>query len=129
MAEREQLKCFGAYVKALDLFHQVVGDLSPLADQPLLQRLIAQQFASADSVAANIEQGYGRGTQQECAQFLIVARGFAQETGGRYGRFSHWLPADVVAQRVALCEEIVGILTASIPTPGAKGTALPTRPV
>jgi four helix bundle protein len=121
MAERDNLKRFGAYVKALELFDYVVRDLSPLMKNPILHRLIAQQFASADSAASNIEEGYGRGSWKEYVHFLIISRGSAQETGGRYGRFKHWLPADVIAQRVALCGEIIGILSAAIKTLRAKG--------
>ena len=105
---------FGAHQKAVVLFDWVVADLSVLAKEPALQRLIAQQYASADSIAANIEEGYGRGSKREYAHFLIIARGSAQETRGRYERMKHWLPAEVIAPRVALCDEIIGILTATI---------------
>ena len=57
----DHLHRFGAYQKALELFDHVVADLAPLMKNPALHRLIAQQFASADSVASNIEEGYGRG--------------------------------------------------------------------
>ena len=108
-------------MKALELFDYVVGDLTPLMRNPALHRLVSQQIASADSIPSNIEEGYGRGSHKEYAQFLVIARGSAQETKGRYGRFKHWLPTDIVAQRVALCDEIVGILSASITTLRAKG--------
>lgn len=107
---------FGAYRKALELFDGVVADFGPFRGDPALARLVGQQFASADSVASNIEEGYGRGSTREYAQFLIIARGSAQETAGRYGRFKHWLPQPVIDARVALCWEIIGILTGSINT-------------
>jgi four helix bundle protein len=116
MADRDSLRRFGAYQKALELFDLVVADLSPLTTQPALHRMISQQFASADSIASNIEEGYGRGSRKEYSQFLIIARGSAQETCGRYGRFKHWLPQPIVDARMALCSEIIGILSGSIDT-------------
>jgi four helix bundle protein len=112
----ENLKRFGAYQKALELFDLVVADLSTLSAKPTLQRLISQQFASADSIASNTEEGYGRSSRREYAQFLVIARGSAQETAGRYGRLKHWLPEPLVSTRVALCQEIVAILSRSIQT-------------
>lgn len=111
-----QLDRFGAYQKALELFELVVGDLAPLGRRPDLSRLIAQQFASADSIAANIEEGYGRGSAKDYAHFLVIARGSAQETSGRYQRLGHWLPNETITARVALCHEIIAILTKSITT-------------
>ena len=116
MNTRDNLKQFGAHQKALALFDSVVADLGPLANNSILYRLIAQQFASADSIAANIEEGYGRGSRKDYAHFLIIARGSAQETCGRYERFKHWLPPTIIKARVALCGEIVGILTSTINT-------------
>jgi four helix bundle protein len=102
MPNNDNLRRFGAHTKALELFDHVVGDLTPLMRNPALHRLVSQQFASADSVASNFEEGYGRGSHKEYAQFLIIARGSAQETGGRYGFLKHWLPATVVQVRSAL---------------------------
>ena len=105
---------FGAYSKALELFDFVVADMALLCGVRACDRLVAQQLASADSIPSNIEEGYGRGTKKEYCQFLIISRGSAQETAGRYLRLRHWLPADLPATRIALCDEIIGILTASI---------------
>jgi four helix bundle protein len=118
MPANENLKRFGAYQKALALFDLVVADLSPLVKDPTLHRLVSQQFASADSIASNIEEGYGRGSKREYAHFLVIARGSAQETAGRYGRLRHWLPASTVETRVSLCTEIIGILSSTIRTLG-----------
>ena len=40
----------------------------------------------------------------------------ATETKGRYTRLRHWLPPDSIQHRVALCDEIIAILTSSIST-------------
>ena len=116
MSTNDNLSRFGAHMKALELFDHVVADLTPLTNNPALCRLVSQQFASADSVASNIEEGYGRCSHREYAQFLIIARGSAQETCGRYGRLKHWLPSNVIEARTALCSEIIGILSATIRT-------------
>jgi four helix bundle protein len=114
MTSRDNLLKFGAYTKALELFDFVVADMAFMTGRRECERLVAQQIASADSVASNIEEGYGRGSKREYAQFLVIARGSAQETAGRYQRLSHWLPNDLVTARIALCDDIIGILTASI---------------
>jgi four helix bundle protein len=105
---------FTAYAKAVELFDLVVLDLQPLHGKYELTRLVAQQLASADSIASNIEEGYGRGSKKDYSHFLIIARGSAQETLGRYERLKHWLDPQAIANRVALCGEIIAILTASI---------------
>ena len=85
-----------------------------LKADPHCYRLIAQQVASADSICANIEEGYGRQSRVEYVRFLDIARGSARETRGRYERMKHWLAQDVIKQRVELLDEIIGILTSSI---------------
>ena len=117
MAADDQLHRFGAYRKSCELFDLVVADLTPLARNPLCMRLVSQQLASADSIAANIEEGYGRKSRKDYSHFLVISRGSAAETRGRYeNRFKHWLPAEVIASRVALCDEIIAILSNSIRT-------------
>lgn len=105
---------FGAYTKALELFDFVVADIAHLAGHRECDRLASQQLASADSIAANIEEGYARGSKREYCHFLVISRGSAKETAGRYRRLRHWIPLDLVEERVALCGEILGLLTATI---------------
>ncbi len=105
---------FKAYQKALELFDMVVNDIGQWLQDRRLDRLVSQQLASADSVCSNIEEGYGRESTTEYRRFLIIARGSLRETLGRYKRLHHWLPEDIVEQRVALAEEINRMLTSAI---------------
>ena len=105
---------FGAYRKSLELFDLVVEDMALLQKDTRCYRLISQQVGSADSICANIEEGYGRLSRREYVRFLDFARGSARETQGRYGRIKHWLGPEVISQRTALCGEIIAILTSSI---------------
>ena len=108
------LENFGGYQKARELFHLVIADFSPLARDVRWSRLVSQQVASADSICANIEEGYGRGTKKEFAQFLVIARGSAWETRGRYARMAVCLSQELIETRAALCTEVIAILTATI---------------
>ena len=105
---------FGAYLKSQELFDHVITDMEKLKADPRCFRLIAQQVGSADSICANIEEGYGRRSRIEYARFLDIARGSARETRGRYLRMKHWLAQDLIKERIALLDEIIGILTSSI---------------
>jgi four helix bundle protein len=111
-----KLDNFGALIKANELFNYVVNDMEALAGRVGCRRLIDQQVASSDSIASNIEEGFGRGSRKEYIQYLIISRGSAQETKGRYGRMKHWIPKETVVARQKLCDEIIAILTATIKT-------------
>lgn len=105
---------FVAYQKALLLFDLVVEDSSRFLRGRELERIVSQQIASADSVCANIEEGYGRESSVEFRRFLIIARGSLRETQGRYQRLKHWMPADVIENRVSLAEEISMMVSSTI---------------
>jgi four helix bundle protein len=109
-----KLDDFGAYQKSLKLFDLVAEDMNTLADKHDLMRLRSQQYASADSICANMEEGSGRWSKSEFVQYLVISRGSAVETAGRYKRLRHWLPAGTILERGALCEEIIAILTTTI---------------
>ena len=106
----DKLDAFKGYQKARELFEFVIEDFSPLARNPVCGRLVSQQVASADSICANIEEGFGRGSKKEFALFLGYARGSARETRGRYERMHHWIAADLIVTRVLLCSEVIAIL-------------------
>lgn len=110
------LESFGAYKKALELFDLVVDDMAHIMKDSRCYRLVGQQVASADSICANIEEGYGRLSRAEYIRFLDFARGSARETRGRYQRMKHWLAPDVVQHRAALADEIIAILTKTMDT-------------
>tara|TARA_B110000037_G_scaffold172014_1_gene195372 strand:+ start:39 stop:287 length:249 start_codon:yes stop_codon:yes gene_type:complete len=65
-----KLEDFGALIKANALFDHVANDMQKLQTHMGCKRLIDQQIASADSIAANIEEGFGRSSSKEYAQFL-----------------------------------------------------------
>jgi four helix bundle protein len=116
MMSQTGLENFGGYRKARQLFDLVVKDMEALRTNPMCYRLISQQIGSADSICANIEEGYGRLSRIEYVRFLDIARGSARETRGRYERMKHWLAEEVIQERIKLLDEIIGILTSSIGT-------------
>lgn len=118
---QDSLERFEAYRLAMELFDLVIEDMAPLAKKVPMQRLVSQQLGSADSVAANIEEGHGRETTKEYIRFLVIARGSARETKGRYHRLRRWLSEETVSDRTDRCDHIIGILTRSIESLKRKG--------
>ena len=117
----ESLEKFKAYQLAMELFDLVVDDFSDLARKKPLERLASQQLTSADSIAANIEEGHGRETTKEYIRFLVIARGSARETKGRYVRMRRWFPEDLVTERTDQCDHIIAILTKTMTSLRKRG--------
>lgn len=111
---QQNLEKYGAYQRALELFDLVVQNMNALSKEPMCWRLVSQQIGCADSITANIEEGYGRVSQAEYKRFLDFARASARETRGRYGRLKHWLSNDLIVHRQKLIDEIIGILKKTI---------------
>jgi four helix bundle protein len=119
---RNRVEDFGPYQDSLVLFDHVVEDMSQLRKDTRCYRLIGQQVGSADSICANIEEGFGRLSRAEFIRFLDIARGSARETYGRYKRLRHWLPEDIIAARIDIADRIIAKLTKSINTLRAQNT-------
>lgn len=111
-----KLDDFVAYQKSLQLFGFVVNDMDQYMKKKRCERLVSQQLASADSVCSNIEEGYGRQSTKEYRRFLVISRGSLRETMGRYRRFRHWMPPEVITERVDLSDEVNRMLSATIKT-------------
>jgi four helix bundle protein len=111
------LEEFRAYRKAQALFDLVVEDMRPVTNESMCWKLVLQQIGSADSIASNIEEGYGRVSRAEYnRRILDFARGSARETHGRSGRMKHWLSKEIIKDRHAKLDKIIVILTATIST-------------
>lgn len=104
------------YLKALEFYDRVMED----TDKPILDErwrvIVRQVVRSAGSISANIEEGYGRGTSQEFAHRLKIARGEACESKGWYRRSKKFLPSDIISRRRREAGEIIALLTSTINT-------------
>lgn len=120
---RNRIEDFGPYQDAVELFDFVVEDMAVLQKDPRCYRLIGQQIGSADSICANMDEGYGRISRTEYIRFLDFSRGSARETLGRYKRLKHWLPKETIDARVQLADGIIARLTATIKTLKANNSA------
>ncbi len=112
----DPLENYLGWQKSNRFFDRVAEDISTLRGNFVLGRLLSQQLGSADSIVANIEEGYGRSTRKEYIRFLVIARGSAKETKGRYWRLRHWLPKNRVEEARSEADQIIRILTATIST-------------
>jgi four helix bundle protein len=80
------------------------------------REIVRQMVRSIGSIAANIEEGYGRGFGKEYPQYLRTSRGSARESKGWYQRASHLLPTTVITERLALLDKIIAKLSRMIQT-------------
>lgn len=100
----------------MELWDLVVEDMAVLTPNPVMERLVAPQLGSADSIAANSEEGHGRETTREYVRFHVIERGSARETKGRSIRLLRWFKPDFSDDRTARCDHVIAILTKTIVT-------------
>ena len=101
---------FETYRRASFLADLVWFDAEKLLHDPRGRGVAWQIVDSAGSVAANIEEGYGRGFGKDYARFLRIALGSARETKGWYFRARHIFGEQVVQHRLGLLDEIIASL-------------------
>ena len=96
-----------AWQRAVGLVREVVR-LAPQVRGPGAPDTVDQLMRAAESVAANIAEGYGRGPGRDFARFLRVAGASAAEVEShlRVAEACGRLPADSVAAVVAHCREV-----------------------
>jgi four helix bundle protein len=116
----DRLEDYRVYLTARELFDAFWDDSEALSRDVRGRELVRQQVRSLDSICANIEEGYGRGFGKEWPQYLRIARGSARESRGRYERCARLLPPEVLEQRTAALNQIIGGLTKTISTAERK---------
>jgi len=112
----DRLESFGIYQLAGKLFDDFWHDSEFLEKDFRGRELAKQQVRSLDSICANIEEGFGRGFGKELPQHLKIARGEARESQGRYKRCWHLLNGEIISNRIATLDHIIGGLTKTIST-------------
>ncbi len=114
--KNDRLESFGIYRLACQLFDEFWEDSEILGKDYRGRELVKQQVRSIDSICANIEEGYGRGSRKELTHYLRISRGEARESKGRYKRMHRLLPKTIIEQRLATLDQIIGGLTNTINT-------------
>jgi four helix bundle protein len=113
---KDNLDSIGFYNKSLELWDKCWSDCDVLANDFRGKEVAKQLIRSVSSISANIEEGYGRGYGKEYPQFLRISRGSARESKGWYLRSKFLLSKEIIAERVALLDEIIAMLTKSVQT-------------
>ncbi len=103
----DPLWSFESYRKALFLSDLAWHDCEKLLQDARGKSIAGQLIRSAGSIAANIEEGYGRGFGKDYARFLRIAIGSARETRGWYYRGRYLLSDSLVQHRFGLISELI----------------------
>jgi len=100
-----------AYRLALYFYDLAWEDCDELMKDLRGREVAKQLIRSAGSIAANIEEGYGRGLSgKEYAYFLRISLGSARETRGWYHRGRRLLSPTLVENRMSLLSKIIALL-------------------
>lgn len=121
----EKLEVYRLSEKLADIIWKLVRKWDHLAQATLGRQLIR----SADSIGANIAEGYGRGTTADHRRFVRIALGSLYES-------KHWLrrafcrellTAEEVAQIRPMLDELAPRLNAYMSSIGMKRKAVPSN--
>lgn len=98
---------FETYRQALFLADLAWFDSEKLLNDRRGKVIASQLIRSAGSIAANIEEGFGRGYGKDYARFLRISLGSARETRGWYYRGRHILGAEIIQHRLELADKVI----------------------
>ena len=105
--KRDALWDLDIYRKSVFLYELAWVDCELLLKHPLGKPIAHQLIRSAGSIAANMEEGYGRGFGKDYARFLRIALGSARESRGWYHRSRKVLKAGVIEHRIKQLDTII----------------------
>ena len=86
-----------------------------------------QIVRSADSIGANIAEGYGRGSGKDRVRFWEYALGSAREARGWYFQARHIISGEVALHRMRLLTQITRLLLSAIPDQRQRRLAEPPK--
>jgi four helix bundle protein len=107
---------FEVYKKSMLIWELMWSDTEQMVIDVRGKEIARQLTRAVGSIAANIEEGYGRGFNKEYAHFLRISRGSARESKGWYKRSKFLLDVKIIEERVKCLDEIIAMLTATINT-------------
>lgn len=113
-----------AYRLALFLVDISWHDVTKLMRDKRTRGLSDQLYESVGSIAANISEGYSRGTGKARALFYEYALGSAREARGWYFGARHILGDIVCQHRIQLIAEILRLLLTMIPQQRSNADAV-----
>jgi len=105
---------FYGYRKALFFYDLCWQDCEQLLKHPLGRAVSEQLIRSAGSIAANIEEGYGRGYGKDRVRFLGFSLGSARESKGWYYRAKDLLRPEVLTHRLSRISEVIALIVTEI---------------
>jgi hypothetical protein len=117
---RDRVEELEVHRLAMELWELFWQDSEILMKDQRGRELVRQMVRSIGSIAANIEEGYGRGFGKEYPQYLRTSRGSARESKGWYQRARHLLPNDIVTKRSELLDKLIAKLSRMIQTLEAR---------
>jgi four helix bundle protein len=109
----DPLWSFQVYPKALFLADLAWSDCELMMKEPRGRAIAEQLVRSTGSIAANLEEGFGRGFGKDYAYFQRIALGSARETRGWYYRGRRLLSEEVLNHRLALVTDIIAMLVST----------------
>ena len=103
------------YRYALFLYDLAWQDCEILKKDYRGREIVGQLVRSVGSIAANMEEAYGRGVgTADYVRILRISLGEGRETQGWYVRARHLLPSDLMDKPIDLIQQIIALLVTTI---------------